>query len=129
MQRIRLARQLGAGLQGVLYILDEPSIGLHPRDNKRLLEALFHLRDSGNSVIVIEHDEETIRMADHIVDIGPGAGKDGGEVSAVGTMAKLVGNAASLHRSLSGASGKHSATAATSDSRRKLAKNPRRWRT
>src|SRR5690606_23765758 len=73
-QRIRLATQIGSGLVGVLYILDEPSIGLHQRDNQRLIETLLRLRDLGNTLIVVEHDEETIRVADHIVDIGPGAG-------------------------------------------------------
>ncbi len=77
-QRIRLASQIGSGLVGVLYVLDEPSIGLHQRDNKRLLETLVRLRDLGNTVIVVEHDEETIRSADHVVDIGPGAGEHGG---------------------------------------------------
>ena len=77
-QRIRLASQIGAGLVGVMYILDEPSIGLHQRDNQRLLNTLTYLRDLGNTVIVVEHDEETIRVADHVVDIGPGAGERGG---------------------------------------------------
>jgi excinuclease ABC subunit A len=80
-QRIRLASQIGAGLVGVMYILDEPSIGLHQRDNNRLLNTLFHLRDLGNTVIVVEHDEEAIRSADHIIDIGPGAGAHGGTLS------------------------------------------------
>lgn len=84
-QRIRLATQIGAGLMGVLYILDEPSIGLHQRDNERLIETLRHLRDLGNTVIVVEHDEETIRDADYVVDIGPGAGVAGGEIVAVGS--------------------------------------------
>ena len=84
-QRIRLATQIGAGLMGVLYILDEPSIGLHQRDNNRLINTLEHLRDLGNTVIVVEHDEETIRSADHVIDIGPGAGENGGEVVAFGT--------------------------------------------
>ena len=84
-QRIRLASQIGAGLVGVMYILDEPSIGLHQRDNNRLLNTLFHLRDLGNSVIVVEHDEGAIRSADHIIDIGPGAGIHGGEIVATGT--------------------------------------------
>ena len=88
-QRIRLASQIGAGLAGVLYILDEPSIGLHQRDNARLLSTLEHLRDIGNSVIVIEHDEATIRKADHIIDIGPGAGRHGGEVVGEGSVAQL----------------------------------------
>lgn len=85
-QRIRLASQIGAGLVGVMYILDEPSIGLHQRDNARLLETLFHLRDMGNTVIVVEHDEDAIRHADHIVDMGPGAGNHGGRVVAQGDL-------------------------------------------
>lgn len=88
-QRIRLASQIGAGLVGVMYILDEPSIGLHQRDNKRLLNTLFHLRDLGNSVIVVEHDEAAIRSADHIIDIGPGAGIHGGEIVATGTIDQI----------------------------------------
>jgi len=90
-QRIRLASQIGAGLVGVMYILDEPSIGLHQRDNKRLLETLTFLRDLGNTVIVVEHDEETIRAADHIVDFGPGPGVRGGRVVAEGDLAALIG--------------------------------------
>ena len=89
-QRIRLATQIGSGLVGVAYILDEPSIGLHQRDNDKLLKTLTHLRDLGNSVIVVEHDEDTMRAADYIVDIGPGAGKDGGEVVATGTAEDLM---------------------------------------
>jgi excinuclease ABC subunit A len=89
-QRIRLATQIGSGLQGVLYVLDEPSIGLHQRDNKRLLNTLQRLRDLGNSVLVVEHDEETIRTADYLVDIGPGAGIHGGEVVATGTPAQVT---------------------------------------
>jgi excinuclease ABC subunit A len=89
-QRIRLATQIGSGLQGVLYVLDEPSIGLHQRDNKRLLNTLERLRDLGNSVIVVEHDEETIRSADYLVDIGPGAGIHGGEIIATGTPAQVA---------------------------------------
>jgi len=85
-QRIRLASQIGSGLVGVLYVLDEPSIGLHPRDNRRLLDSLLRLRDMGNTVIVVEHDEETMRAADHIVDFGPGPGVRGGEVVAAGTI-------------------------------------------
>ena len=79
-QRIRLASQIGSGLVGVLYVLDEPSIGLHQRDNKRLIGTLMRLRDLGNTVIVVEHDEETIRVADHVVDVGPGAGEHGGRI-------------------------------------------------
>ncbi|MGQ9455633.1 MAG: excinuclease ABC subunit UvrA [Armatimonadota bacterium] len=85
-QRIRLATQIGSGLMGVLYILDEPSIGLHQRDNKRLINTLHRLRDLGNTIIVVEHDEETIRSADHIIDIGPGAGEHGGEIVAQGSI-------------------------------------------
>jgi excinuclease ABC subunit A len=88
-QRIRLASQIGSQLVGVLYILDEPSVGLHARDNKKLLETLLKLRDIGNTVIVIEHDEETIRAADHLVDIGPGAGKHGGEIVAEGSVPEV----------------------------------------
>lgn len=89
-QRIRLATQIGSGLMGVIYILDEPSIGLHPRDNRRLLDTLLHLRDLGNTVIVIEHDEETIRTADWIVDLGPGAGEKGGYVVVSGTLEDVM---------------------------------------
>ena len=84
-QRIRLASQIGSGLTGVLYVLDEPSIGLHQRDNERLLETLKRLRDLGNTVIVVEHDEDAIRTADYVVDIGPGAGVHGGHIIAEGT--------------------------------------------
>jgi len=89
-QRIRLATQIGSGLVGVCYILDEPSIGLHQRDNDKLLKTLMHLRDLGNTVIVVEHDEDTMRAADHIVDIGPGAGEHGGEVVACGTAEEIM---------------------------------------
>ncbi|HDL3855250.1 TPA: excinuclease ABC subunit UvrA, partial [Mannheimia haemolytica] len=89
-QRIRLASQIGAGLVGVMYVLDEPSIGLHQRDNERLLNTLVHLRNLGNTVIVVEHDEDAIRAADHIVDIGPGAGVHGGQVIAQGTAAEIM---------------------------------------
>ncbi|HSX17756.1 MAG TPA: excinuclease ABC subunit UvrA, partial [Candidatus Saccharimonadales bacterium] len=95
-QRIRLATQIGSGLQGVLYVLDEPSIGLHQRDNNRLLNTLKRLRDLGNSVIVVEHDEETIRSADHLVDIGPGAGIHGGEVVATGTPSDVAKSKSSV---------------------------------
>ena len=89
-QRIRLATQIGSGLVGVLYVLDEPSIGLHQRDNRRLIDTLMRLRDLGNTVLVVEHDEETIRVADHVVDIGPGAGEHGGEVVYSGTVKGLL---------------------------------------
>ncbi|WP_083556155.1 excinuclease ABC subunit UvrA [Hyphomicrobium sp. NDB2Meth4] len=95
-QRIRLASQIGSGLTGVLYVLDEPSIGLHQRDNDRLLGTLKHLRDIGNTVIVVEHDEDAIMQADHVVDIGPGAGIHGGEVIAQGTPAEIMANPKSL---------------------------------
>ncbi len=95
-QRIRLASQIGAGLVGVMYILDEPSIGLHQRDNARLLETLHHLRDLGNTVIVVEHDEEAILSADHVVDLGPGAGVHGGSIVAEGKPAAIMKNPASL---------------------------------
>ncbi|MDR0781501.1 MAG: excinuclease ABC subunit UvrA, partial [Pseudomonadales bacterium] len=95
-QRIRLASQIGAGLVGVMYILDEPSIGLHQRDNDRLLSTLKHLRDIGNTVIVVEHDEDAIRAADHVIDIGPGAGVHGGEIVAQGTPAHIIKNPNSL---------------------------------
>ena len=95
-QRIRLATQIGSGLVGVAYILDEPSIGLHQRDNDKLLGTLKHLRDLGNSVLVVEHDEDTMREADYIVDIGPGAGEHGGEVVAVGNAEEIMANPASI---------------------------------
>ena len=95
-QRIRLATQIGSHLMGVLYVLDEPSIGLHPRDNDRLLTTLKHLRDQGNSVLVVEHDEETIRAADWILDLGPGAGEHGGKVVAEGTVDDILTNPDSL---------------------------------
>jgi excinuclease ABC subunit A len=95
-QRIRLATQIGSRLMGVLYVLDEPSIGLHPRDNSRLLETLKHLRDIGNSVLVVEHDEETIRAADWILDLGPGAGEHGGRVVAEGTVTDILAHPHSL---------------------------------
>jgi excinuclease ABC subunit A len=95
-QRIRLATQVGASLMGVLYILDEPSVGLHPRDHRRLLGSLLRLRDQGNSVVVVEHDEETIRAADYVIDMGPGAGAHGGRVVAEGPPQALLANQASL---------------------------------
>src|ERR1041385_2275133 len=95
-QRVRLATEIGSGLVGVLYVLDEPSVGLHPRDNERLLALLRELRQSGNSVVVVEHDREAIVAADHVIDMGPGAGVDGGEVVAQGTPKEIAANAASL---------------------------------
>ena len=99
-QRIRLATQIGSALVGVLYILDEPSIGLHQRDNRRLIDTLLRLRDLGNTVIVVEHDEETMRSADHIVDMGPGAGEHGGRVVAEGPPAFIAACAESRDRAL-----------------------------
>ena len=95
-QRIRLATQIGAGLVGVLYVLDEPSIGLHQRDNQRLIETLVRLKDLGNTLIVVEHDEETIRTADWVVDIGPGAGEHGGQVVHSGPVKGLLKHRDSL---------------------------------
>ncbi|SDH35670.1 Excinuclease ABC subunit A [Vibrio xiamenensis] len=95
-QRIRLASQIGAGLVGVMYVLDEPSIGLHQRDNERLLKTLTHLRDLGNTVLVVEHDEDAIRIADHVIDIGPGAGVHGGQVIAEGTVDEIIATPDSL---------------------------------
>ncbi len=95
-QRIRLASQIGSGLVGVLYVLDEPSIGLHQRDNQRLIDTMVRLRDLGNTVLVVEHDEETIRVADHIVDIGPGAGEHGGEIVVAGTLEDVLAEPRSI---------------------------------
>ena len=95
-QRIRLASQIGSGLTGVMYVLDEPSIGLHQRDNDRLIKTLVHLRDLGNSVLVVEHDEDMIRSSDYVIDIGPGAGVHGGKVVAIGTPTEIENNSASL---------------------------------
>lgn len=103
-QRIRLATQIGSGLQGVLYVLDEPSIGLHQRDNDRLIATLQHLRDLGNTVLVVEHDEDTIRAADYLLDVGPGAGVNGGQIVAAGTPSEVAKDPSSLTgRFLSGA--------------------------
>src|SRR5690606_28540756 len=95
-QRLGLASEIGAGLVGVMYILDEPSIGLHQRDNERLLKTLTHLRDLGNTVIVVEHYEDAIRQADHVIDIGPGAGVHGGQVIAQGDVKKIMANKESI---------------------------------
>ena len=99
-QRIRLATQIGSRLMGVLYVLDEPSIGLHPRDNTRLLRTLKGLRDLGNSVIVVEHDSETILSADWILDLGPGAGEHGGKVVAEGTVEDILAEPRITHRGI-----------------------------
>ena len=95
-QRIRLATQIGSALCGVMYILDEPSIGLHQRDNQRLIDTLIALRDHGNSVIVVEHDEQTLRTADFLIDLGPGAGVNGGQIVAAGTPSEVEKVAESL---------------------------------
>src|SRR5918997_1012704 len=95
-QRIRLASQIGSGLTGVLYVLDEPTIGLHPRDNARLLAALRHLRDLGNTLVLVEHDREVIEAADHLVDFGPGSGAGGGRITASGSPAKVATSRKSL---------------------------------
>ena len=95
-QRIRLASQLGTGLTGVLYVLDEPTIGLHPRDNERLLTALHKLRDLGNTLIVVEHDREVIAGSDYVCDFGPGAGKGGGQIVAQGTPTQITRRRASV---------------------------------
>ncbi len=95
-QRIRLATQIGSGLVGVLYVLDEPSVGLHPRDNKRFLDTITHLRDIGNTLIVVEHDEDTIRHADYIIDVGPGAGENGGRIVAAGRLSDITLNRESI---------------------------------
>ncbi len=95
-ERIRLATQIGSGLVGVMYILDEPSIGLHPRDNNRLISTLKHLSSLGNTVIVIEHDEEMMRSADYIIDLGPGAGKNGGEIVGCGTIEQIMASDRSI---------------------------------
>ena len=106
-QRIRLASQIGSGLTGVMYVLDEPSIGLHQRDNERLIGTLQHLRDLGNSVLVVEHDEDMIRAADHVIDIGPGAGVHGGRVIAQGTPDEVAANPESLTGRYLGARAAH----------------------
>ncbi len=100
-QRIRLATQIGSKLRGVLYVLDEPSIGLHPRDNDRLLDTLTQLRDMGNTVLVVEHDAETIERADYVIDLGPGAGRLGGELVAAGTPEEIAANAEFADRAVS----------------------------
>src|SRR5258706_12482805 len=118
-QRIRLASQIGSGLTGVLYVLDEPSIGLHQRDNARLLETLKRLRDLGNTVIVVEHDEDAIRIADHVVDVGPGAGIHGGRIVAEGTPADIMADKHSL-------TGRYLTGALTIDVPERRPVNPRR---
>ena len=117
-QRIRLATQVGASLMGVLYILDEPSIGLHPRDNQRLLETLARLRDGGNSMLVVEHDEATIRSADFVIDMGPGAGIHGGEIVALGTPAEISANDDSITGDYLAGAAEHRRTDAAQTSER-----------
>lgn len=115
-QRIRLATQIGSRLSGVLYVLDEPSIGLHQRDNDRLIHTLQEMRDLGNTLIVVEHDEDTMIAADYLVDIGPGAGEHGGEVVASGTPKQVMRNAKSLTgQYLSGKVHSRSGTSSSSD--------------
>jgi excinuclease ABC subunit A len=113
-QRIRLAAQLGSNLQGVCYVLDEPTIGLHARDNQILLNALHKLGDKGNTLVVVEHDEDTIRRADHIIDIGPSAGKRGGRLVAQGSVADIIGREDS-HRPLPAARHAHPQQARRAD--------------
>lgn len=122
-QRIRLATQIGSGLVGVAYILDEPSIGLHQRDNDKLLATLKNLRDLGNSLIVVEHDEDTMLAADYIVDIGPGAGEHGGEVVAVGNAQEIMQNPGLHHRPVSVRQTEDSGSEGTEKAHR-LAENP-----
>ena len=126
MQRIRLAGQIGCGLVGVLYILDEPSIGLHPRDNDRLLETLGRLRDQGNTVIVVEHDEDTMRAADHIVDFGPGPGVRGGHVVAAGPLDRGDRRAEERHRAVSFRPAADRNSRPAPARRRRQARRPRR---
>jgi excinuclease ABC subunit A len=121
-QRIRLATQIGANLTGVLYVLDEPSIGLHQRDNRALLGTLHHLRDLGNTIIVVEHDEETIRTADYLIDLGPGAGEHGGELIFQGTPAELIAGGQDVARSLTGQYLRGEISISTPKSRRRGAK-------
>ncbi|MBF0297655.1 MAG: ATP-binding cassette domain-containing protein, partial [Oligoflexia bacterium] len=125
-QRIRLATQIGSSLTGVIYVLDEPSIGLHARDNERLIKTLFSLRDLGNTVLVVEHDEETIRSADHIIDMGPGAGIHGGEVVAQGKVSEIIKN----EKSLTGKylSNKEAITYTPLENRRIDVLNGKRWK-
>ena len=120
-QRIRLATQIGAALVGVLYVLDEPSIGLHQRDNDRLLATLKGLRDLGNTVLVVEHDADTIRAADYILDLGPGAGVHGGELVAAGTLPEILAAQKFADRPISDGRTDHSGSQKASSSRRKNA--------
>ena len=128
-QRIRLATQIGSRLRGVLYVLDEPSIGLHQRDNNRLIEALERLRDLGNTVLVVEHDEDTIRHADYVLDLGPGAGRLGGQVVAEGTPAADHGLPGLAHRPLPERRSDDAAARAAPAAHRQMADGDRRART
>ena len=125
-QRIRLATQIGSGLVGVLYVLDEPSIGLHQRDNRRLIETLTRLRDLGNTLIVVEHDEDTIRTADWVVDIGPGAGEHGGRGRALRHLADLLTNERVDHRARTSSGRRTIAMPADAPARRRAAEHHRR---
>ena len=127
-QRIRLATQIGSRLRGVLYVLDEPSIGLHQRDNQRLIAALESLRDLGNTVLVVEHDEDTIRSADYVLDLGPGAGKLGGHVVAEGTPSKHHGGRGLAHRTVSLRSDRNLAPAGATSGKRRMDHGRRRAR-
>ena len=125
-QRIRLATQIGSKLRGVLYVLDEPSIGLHPRDNGRLLETLAHLRDMGNTVLVVEHDAETIERADYVIDLGPGAGRLGGETGGRGRSGGHRAQSAVAHRPIPFGRAGDSRAAGAADARRQPVAHPRR---
>ena len=127
-QRIRLATQIGSKLRGVLYVLDEPSIGLHPRDNNRLLETLTHLRDMGNTVLVVEHDAETIERADYVIDLGPGAGRLGGELVASGTPRRNRAQPGIAHRPVSLRRAEHSRPRDAPQGQRQETGHPRRAR-
>ena len=127
-QRIRLASQIGSGLSGVLYVLDEPSIGLHQRDNDRLLVTLNRLRDLGNTVLVVEHDEDAIRHADYVIDMGPGAGVHGGHVVAHGTLEEVLACTEQPHRRLSHRPPRGPAAGQAPQGHRQEAHRPRRHR-
>ena len=127
-QRIRLASQIGSGLVGVLYVLDEPSIGLHQRDNQRLIDTMVRLRDLGNTVIVVEHDEETIRVADYVVDIGPGAGEHGGDIVYDGNVAGAAEEQAFGHRSVPVGCAFDRGTGVAPSTRRRVDRRARRAR-
>ena len=123
LQRVRLAAGLGSGLVGVCYVLDEPSIGLHPRDNRQLIDALADLQSLGNTVVVVEHDETIMRRADWLVDLGPGAGRHGGRIVAEGTPQQLAAESRLAHRPVSGRGGENS-RAGTAAARPKPAPSP-----